>query len=258
MKTILKLIGALLLVVVIVFAVGIFYLDSGIKKAIETYGPEYTQVDVTLGGAHLSVLSGEGSLQGLVVGNPAGFKTANAFSLGEITLSVDISTVMGDPIIIKSLRIIAPEITFEQGRSGTNLQQLQKNIEQAIGADSSSAAGSSEKPGADQADQAPRLIIRELLISGGKIRYSNPLLGGKTIDVPLPEIRLSGIGEKSGGASGAEVIEQLMAAINKSAISAVSQAGALKAVGQQLEQRLQDEKGKLEKTLSGLKGLFGK
>jgi hypothetical protein len=76
--------------------------------------------------------------------------------------------------------------------------------------------------------------------------------------VPLPEIRLSGIGEKSNGASGAEVVEQILAAVNKSAMAAVSQAGALKEVGSQLEQRLKDEKGKMEKSLDGLKGLFDK
>ncbi|PCH51958.1 MAG: hypothetical protein COC20_04720, partial [Cellvibrionales bacterium] len=138
-------------------------------------------------------------------------------------------------------------------KTGTNLQRLQKNVEQSIG-----SATTSADAGAEEAGAGTKLIIKELLISGGQIHYSNPLLGGKTIDVPLPEIRLSGIGEKSNGASGAEVVEQLMAAINKNAVSAVSQSGVIKDVGQQLEQRLKDEKGKLEESLGGLKGLFGK
>ena len=253
MKTLLKIIGLLMLVVAILVGVGVFYLDSGIKKAVETFGPQYTQTDVRLGRASLSPWSGKGSLHNLIVANPDGFQTANAFSLGEIAIDVDTTSITSDPVVINSLRIIAPEITYEQSKTGTNLQRLQKNVEQSIGSGTTSADA-----GAEEAGAGTKLIIKELLISGGQIHYSNPLLGGKTIDVPLPEIRLSGIGEKSNGASGAEVVEQLMAAINKNAVSAVSQSGVIKDVGQQLEQRLKDEKGKLEESLGGLKGLFGK
>ena len=163
------------------------------------------------------------------------------------------ATVTGDPIVVNSLRIIAPEITFEQGKSGSNLEQLQKNVEQSVGAGSSSP-----EPSAEDSREGVKLIIKDLLISGGQIHYSNVLLGDKTIDMSLPEIHLTGIGEKSNGASGAEIAKQVLAAINKSATSAVSQSGALKDVGKQLEQSLKDEKGKLEESIGGLKGLFGK
>ena len=253
MKTLLKIIALLVLVVAILVGVGIYFLDSGIKTAVETFGPQYTRTDVSLGDAKLSPWSGEGSLSNLVVANPEGFKTPNAFSLGEITIALDTESLTADPIVITSLRILAPEITYEQGKSSTNLQELQKNVAQSVG---STAAPSDT--GTDTSDAGTKLIIKELLISGGKIHYSNPLLGGKTVDVALPEIKLSGIGEKSNGATGAEVAEQILAAINKDAMSAVLDAGALKAVGQQVEQRLKDEKGKLEESLGGLKGLLGK
>ncbi|MBV1932946.1 MAG: hypothetical protein KUG71_14675 [Porticoccaceae bacterium] len=253
MKTLLKIIALLVLVVAILVGVGIYFLDSGIKTAVETFGPQYTRTDVSLGGAKLSPWSGEGSLRNLVVANPDGFKTPNAFSLGEIAITLDTDSLTADPIVVTSLRILAPEITYEQGKSSTNLQQLQKNVEQSVG---STAAPSDADT--DTSGTGTKLIIKELLISGGKIHYSNPLLGGKTVDVALPEIKLSGIGEKSNGATGAEVAEQILAAINKDAMSAVLDAGALKAVGQQVEQRLKDEKGKLEESLGGLKGLLGK
>ena len=253
MKTVLKLIGLLVLVVAILIGIGIFYLDSGIKKAVETFGPQYTQTDVRLGSANLSPLSGKGSLKDLVVANSEGFQAPNAFSLGEISIVVDTTSLSSDLVVINSLRIIAPEITFEQGKSISNLQQLQKNIEQSAGSGGASSASDASETGT-----STKLIIKELLVSGGKIHYSNPLLGARTIDVPLPEIRMTGIGEKSNGATGLEVAELLLGAINKSAISAVSNAGALKEVGQQIETRLKGEKSKIENTLGGLKGLLGK
>lgn len=252
MKTLFKLLIALVLVIAIVVGVGIFYLDSGIKKAVETFGPQYTQTEVSLGRANLSPWSGKGSLHNLMVANPEGFEAAHAVSLGEISVEVDTDSVGSDPIVISSLRIIAPEITFEQGKSGSNLQRLQRNIEQSAGSSSSSETDTKE------AGEATKLIIKDLLISGGQIHYSNSLLAGKTIDIPLPEIRLTGIGEKSNGASGAEIAEQLLAAINTGAVSAVSQSGALKDVGKQLEQSLNEGKSKLEESLGDFKGLLGK
>ena len=255
MKTVLKIILALVLVLAILIGLGLYFLDGGIKKAVETYGPQYTQTEVNLGRANLSPWSGKGSLHNLIVGNPDGFKAPNAFSLGEIAVVIDTDTITSDPVVITSLRIIAPEITLEQGKSGSNLQRLQKNVEQSIG---SAASDSSGEPGAEDSGDGVKLIIKDLLISGGQIHYSNALLGDKTIDMSLPEIHLTGIGEKSNGASGAEIAKQVLAAINKSATSAVSQSGALKDVGKQLEQSLKDEKGKLEESIGGLKGLFGK
>ena len=191
------------------------------------------------------------------MGNPDGFKAPNAFSLGEIAVVIDTDTITSDPVVITSLRIIAPEITFEQGKSGSNLQRLQKNVEQSVGSGGGSS-NSSKESSEEDSGEGVKLIIKDLLISGGQIHYSNVLLGDKTIDMSLPEIHLTGIGEKSNGASGAEIAKQVLAAINKSATSAVSQSGALKDVGKQLEQSLKDEKGKLEESIGGLKGLFGK
>jgi uncharacterized protein involved in outer membrane biogenesis len=256
MKIIIKVLGILVLVVVVLVGVSLYYLDSGIKKAVETFGPDYTLTRVELNDVSLSPLSGKGSLSGLAVGNPQGFSDANAFYLGEIAIAVDTQTLSGDPVIIHSVRIVAPQITFEQGNDGTNLQQLLKNIEQSTGAANTDA--SPEDASVEAEGEAKKIIIKDLQVSGGRVSYINPLLGGKALELDLPDIQMSGIGEKSNGATGAEVAEQLIAAISKSASSAVSQADVLKDAGKQVEEKLNTEKDKLEKSLGGLKGLFDK
>ncbi len=140
MKIIIKILGVLLIVVVIVVAGSLYYLDSGIKKVVETFGPDYTLTRVELADVSLSPFSGKGSLSGLAVGNPQGFSGANAFYLGEISIVVDTQTINADPVIIPSVRISAPRITFEQGKKGSNLQHLLKNIEQSTGAKNTSAS----------------------------------------------------------------------------------------------------------------------
>lgn len=253
MKIIIKILGVLLIVVVIVVAGSLYYLDSGIKKVVETFGPDYTLTRVELADVSLSPFSGKGSLSGLAVGNPQGFSGANAFYLGEISIVVDTQTINADPVIIPSVRISAPRITFEQGKKGSNLQHLLKNIEQSTGAKNTSA---SSKEASES--EGKKVIIKDLQVTGGRVSYINALLGSQAIELDLPDIQMTGIGEKSNGASGAEVVEQLIAAINKSASSAVSQVEVLKGAGKQFKEKLNSEKDKLEKSFGGLKDLLDK
>jgi uncharacterized protein involved in outer membrane biogenesis len=247
MKTLFKILAGLFVVLAIVLVVGVLNLDKGIKAVVETMGPELTKSNVTLSDVDLSLTSGEGSLRGLVVGNPAGFKTPNAFSLGEISLDIEPKSLTTDVIVINSLRIIAPEITYESLKGGSNLDQLQKNVEQALGSSSGSAAP--EEGGEETA--AKKLIIKDIQITGGNISYSNALLGSKPISLVLPAIKITGIGEKSGGATAAEVVNQILTSINKSASSAVTNSGALKDAGDQLKKQAEEKVG-------GLRGLLNR
>jgi uncharacterized protein involved in outer membrane biogenesis len=241
MKTLFKVVAGLAVVLLIVIVVGVFNLDKGIKAVVETVGPELTKSSVTLSDVDLSLTSGKGSLRGLVVGNPAGFSSSKAFSLGEISIAVDPASVTTDTITINSIRIVAPEITYESLKGGTNLDQLQKNVEQAIGASNNDAATEAKGGGEDAV--AKKLIIRDLTITGGKISYSNALLGSKSISLPLPPLHLTGIGEKSGGASAGEVVGQVLGAINKSAASAVTRSGALKDTAEQVKKSVKEKLG---------------
>ena len=252
MGTLFKIIAGLILVVAIVVVVGVLNLDRGIKAAVETLGPKYTQADVSLNEVDLSLKTGKGSLRGLTVGNPAGFKTAQAFSLGEITVQVDTSTVTSDVIVIEQIRILAPQITYESGKNGSNLDQLQKNVTAAAG-------GAGETTGTEQGDSAEKavkLIIRDLQINDGKLSYSNALLGDTTVDVALPAIQLTNIGEKSGGATSAEVVKQVLAAINRKAGSAIANSADIDKLKSQLQDQLKEKANKA--VGDKLKGLFNR
>ena len=111
MSTVLKVLAGLVVLIVAAVVVVVLNLDKGIKTAVETLGPKYTQAEVTLNKVDLSLKSGKGTLSGLVVGNPVGFKTGQAFSLGEISVQVDTSTVTKPVIVIQQIRIMAPEMT---------------------------------------------------------------------------------------------------------------------------------------------------
>ena len=248
MKQLFKVLVMLIILLAIVAVVLFLNLDKGIKAAVENVGPRLTQSKVELRDVDLSLTTGEGRLQGLIIGNPAGFSTENAFSLGEISLAIDTDTVASDTLVINKLHIIAPEINYESAKGVSNLDQLQRNVQEAL--------GSNVVPAEDGTTESAskKLIIRDLQITDGKISYSNPLLG-KAVPLALPPIKLKGIGEKSNGATAAEVTAQILGAINKEATGAISQSDALKNLG---NDALKEGKSKLEDALGGFKGLLKK
>ncbi len=238
-----KITATIILLVIVLMVVVVTNLDRGIKTAVETIGPELTGSDVTLDSVELSLTDAKGSLSGLRVGNPEGFAAVDAFKLGVIRFAMDPESLAGDTIVVDSLHIVAPEITMERADGRSNLDQIQANIADYLGADSSQGGTDAE---------GKKFIIRDLRITDAVVRYA--ILGGKGIDLQLPDLRLTdigGSGEEGSGVSGAEAAAEIMTAIVGAAGKAASQSGAIKDMGKSLEDQLKEK-------ASGLKGLFGK
>jgi hypothetical protein len=264
-----------LAVLVLIIAGGVFYvwqnLGSLIKTAVEEAGTRVTQVKVSLKEADAgNVTSGALALRGLVVGNPSGFKTDSAFQLGEISVKVDPATVTSDTIVIKEVVIGAPHVTYEFAGSGSNIGTIQKNVEAFAGSGGGQSTSSSSSSG------GKKVIIENLYVRDGKVDVSADFLQGQKTGAALPTIHLKDIGKSGGGATPAQVAEQVIAAISKSATSAVAKldVGAIKdALGKELGAKMGDVQKTMEQgtggatdmlkkgtggAQEGLKGIFGK
>lgn len=221
MKKILISAVVLLLVLVIAVVVGVaFFLDGAIKKGVETVGPKVTKVEVKLDSVSLSLLSGGGAIKGLVVGNPEGYKTPHAISLGQASLSVAPGSVFSDKVVIKSIRIEGPEIIYEGGLSGDNLHKILANINEVTGSDGGKAASTtpSGKP-------AKKLQVDDLLITGAKVKVSIKGTGGFAAPIPLPDIHLTNLGQGPDGITPAELTKKLISEVTTS--TAEHAAGAI-------------------------------
>jgi len=265
------LIGLAVLVVVVVGVVAYVVLNSGsiVKAAIENVGSEATKTKVTLNDVKISLTSGEGSLIGFRMGNPTGFKTQEAMRFGEVSVKVDTGSVTKDVIVIKEVVIAQPQITYELAGGGSNIQTIQKNVDEF--AKKMGAGGGGQKP-AEKSAGGKKVIIDNLYVRGGKIGVSAAFLAGKQMNVPLPDIHMKDIGKKKGGASPAEVADQLLSQISKSATGAVSGLGLDKMMGAAKDaasgagKMLESGAGGAQKTLEGatqgigdsIKGVFGK
>jgi uncharacterized protein involved in outer membrane biogenesis len=216
--------GGVILGLLIAIAVGLYFLvsslDSIVKTAVEKYGSDMTQASVKLNDVEIELTSGKGALRGLTVGNPAGFKSERAFSLGEIGLQLDTGSVTQDPVVIKEISITAPEVTYELGLKGSNVDALKRNVDAYSGAGKDKSKGEAKPKEANKAGK--KLVIDHIYIRKGVVQVSATELEGKTASASLPDIHLTDIGKKSGGATAAEVAEQVLAAISKEAASAAA------------------------------------
>jgi hypothetical protein len=211
------LIGGGIVVVIVVAVVGYIAMNINpiIKDSVETYGSEITKVAVKLNEVDISPWSGEGKLAGLTVGNPKGYQTDNAFSLGVVSIKLDTSSVTGDTVIIHEIVIAAPQVTYELGPGGSNIDVIRKNVDGFMG------GGGKPSGEAKSEDGGTKIIIENLIIRDGNISVSAALLQGKKLSVPLPGIHLKDIGKDQGGASPGEVVDLIMASVTEGATKAV-------------------------------------
>lgn len=246
--------GILLLILVGVLAVVIAgaFLGSIVRKGVETAGPRIVKVPVRLDAASLALFSGSGELRGFLVGNPDGFKSASAFQVKAVNVAVEPRSVLSHKVVVRSVRVEAPEITFEGGLQGNNLSKLLDNIRGTNNASTGTSA---------PAESGGRVFqLDDLVLTGGQIHLILPLVAGQSATVPLPEIHLAGLGQGPEGITPAELSEKILQAVlDSSTKAAASQLGALgKGMSNAAQQLGNGASQGLDKVTKGIGGLFKK
>ncbi len=215
MKAIGWIIGITLLIVV---GLGVYLvLNSGslIKTAVETLGPRYLGVDVSLDSAEISLTEGTGELRGLVIGNPVGFDGPHAFSLGLIRLGIDPTAQSESLIVIREILVDAADLAIVAHGKQTNLQAIMANLE------GDGSAGTSGEP--ESADSGPKMIIDHFAFTNAHTSLDSDLVGERSVSVP--DVVLDGIGRKSQGVTIREAMKQLLGPIVRASTQALAAEG---------------------------------
>ena len=260
-KLVIKIAVAVAFLIVVVLVVSFLFLGSIVKKGVETVGPTITKTEMKLGSATLSVLSGSGTLKGFLLGNPEGFKTAQAISVGLTSVGVKPMSVFGDKVHVTHVRVEAPEITFEvQGFnvSANNLSKILDNVTATAGDTSAKPADS--KPAAKSEGASKKLQVDEFLIAGAKLNVSSSMLGGQQVTVVLPEIRLTNLGQGPDGITAAELTKRVLNDVVAAAIPAAEKAlkDAAKGVTDTFKDLTKGGTNSLDKVTKGVGDLFKK
>jgi len=249
-KLLVRVLIALVVVLILaVLAVGLF-LDSAIKKGVETIGPQIAKVDIKLDSVNLSLLSGSAKIKGLVVGNPEGYKTPDAISVGSTSVSVSPGSLLSDKIVVKSIRVESPEITFEGGLGGNNLSKILDNVNATVGGSEKPAT---TEPATKETKAGKKLQVNDLLITGAKVKVSLKGTGGFAAPVPIPDIHFTNLGQGPEGITPADLTQKVISEVTGSAVKAA--AGAVADIGKGAVEGATKE---VEKATKGITDLFKK
>jgi len=213
-----KALKAVIMFVAVLGVIGVaaasMWLGRGVKVAVERYGPAIIGAPVTVGAVMLVPWSGRGSISGLVVGNPPGFKGAHALKVGSVEVKIKLSSLASDMIVLENVVVREPEILYELGGGGSNLSKLQRNAEAFTG-----------KPGAPGApkEREKSMLIKDLVVKGGKVGLASSALGKNDMRIPLPDLHLANLGGE--GRTPAQAVSQVLGVIASSAGQAASGLG---------------------------------
>lgn len=242
----------LLMVVVVLGVLGagaFFYLSSNagglIRDGVVSYTPPVIGAEVELASVDLDPASGTASLNSMVIGNPEGFSSEHLFKMDQFMVKMDTSldNLTSDVIRISEVRLEGADMIYEIGRNGNNVGKIQENID-AYMADL--GLESSE-------DSETKFIIDNVYVNGTNVKVASDLLGGRGVGFPLPDLHLSGIGERENGVIASDALKQIFGAISNS-VQRVAQSeaigdllgnvqGAGENVVKELEDKVVDEVG---------------
>ena len=234
--------GVIVFLLLVVYITLQFFLGSIVKAGVEKFGPGITQTKVELTSATLSPLSGQGTLTGLSVANPAGWPAGNAFYLGRIHIAMKPFSVFGDHIIIDEITIDQPQFTYDTKIVSSNINDLLKNIEQSMGAQKGGIQPKAKN------GRPLKLEVKKFVLTNGKVTVG---LAGNAITMPMPTVNMTDIGTAEGGVTPAGLAYAVMRNVTASVVAA--SANALQKMG-----GTSGATGAQEATqaLDALKGLF--
>lgn len=185
-----KKIGIALLVFLATLIGTLYWLHNNtdwlVKEAIEKYGSKMTGATVAVASVKIRAQDGTGTINGLTIGNPPGFKTPYALKVGRIGMDIDIASLTKDVIVVSKIDIDAPDIIYEKSGNTTNFDVLQKNIEAYVGPSGKSDAGR-------------KLAVGELDIRNASAQANAAFTDGNTVRSRLPDITMHDLGKTGGG-----------------------------------------------------------
>lgn len=197
-------------------------LNRIVKNGIETYGPRLTRTAVSLDAVHLSLLTGSAKINGLTVGNPQGYKTPNAISVGLIAVGLNPLSVLSRKVVIRSIRLESPEISFDGGLAGNNLSQILDNVTSTGQRGGTLSTNAAAAPKSEK-----RFEVDDLVVTGAKVQVFITGIGmSKPQLIELPAIHLTNLGKGGEGITAADLTRRVLAAISSATLETMAQAAA--------------------------------
>jgi uncharacterized protein involved in outer membrane biogenesis len=166
MKTILKWLFRLLILLVVLAVAFILLLDTMAKAITEREIKQTTGLDVTIGNLEVGLLNPKFRLENVILYNAPEYGGAPMVNLPELHIEYNLSDLLSQRLRLRLLRVNLAELHIVEGRDGRlNLTALDEQIKKAVEREAktrSKSATATEFAG-----------IETLNLSVGRLRYSS-------------------------------------------------------------------------------------
>jgi uncharacterized protein involved in outer membrane biogenesis len=190
-----KLIVAALALLMVIVGIAVFLynsIDSIVEAAIEREGSRVLGTQVSVGSVDISLKSGRGTIHGVSVSNPKGFSSKEMFTLGEITVDIDVKSLNRDPVVIDEITISAPKVRAEMNaQAQANVGVVKRAVDQYQSAPA--PKGHKEDSGFEK-----RFVIEKLVFEKGIVDVDATAMGVEATQLELLPVRLNRVGGSKG------------------------------------------------------------
>lgn len=207
MKPVFQILFALILIAAVGALILSFSLDGIVKSNIESTTSEMLDTSVEVNDVSISILDGEGTIDGITIHNPEGFSDRPAIQLKQIHMKIDLSSLLSDTMIVEELRIQQPELYVEQSASGNNLNALNQELQ-------------------TQPPSETSMIVDYLLVSDGRVTLTADIGKEKTVEGEFSKIEIEGIG-RQGNNTMEQTIKQILEPILQKALQEAVEQGLM-------------------------------
>lgn len=228
MKKIIKILVGIAIVLVVLLVVAVLivgtHLGQIVKAGMENIGPKVTQTTLTVDTVDVHLFDGKAGVKNLVLGNPEGFKALQSISVSNAAISLEPGSVLSDKIVIHSIKVVAPEITFEGNPLGANnLNKIMDNVNSMTGPvnQATTNAVAPTTPSGQQ-KQAKKLEVDDFLITGAVVHANLTGLINRQIDLPIPDIHFTDLGKGNDGITAADLIQKVLGEITTDTIKTLA------------------------------------
>ena len=196
-------VGILALVLVLVLTIPL-WLGSTITTVANKVAPEYTGTSFSLDGVSINPYTGKYRITNLNLGNPEGYPVPTAFSVSNVLVDVEMTSLFTDTIHIREIRIDDPYASYVSKDGTNNFEWIGSHVEAKSGPKEEPKEKVEEEKGPGK-----KVVIDKLTIAGTRVKLK--ILP----EMPIPTITLNDIGKEKGGATWSDVGKELMDAIAK-------------------------------------------
>ncbi len=237
MKRFLRFFGIIGLVLIVAIVGAVFYFSSNVDaivaNLIEEQGSAATGTAVRVDGVSINLSGATGSVKGLTVANPEGFSGESAIEFGDLQLRLNAGSILEEPIIIENIEGGDAMLRIEQTGTRNNLQALLDNLRK-------------DEPEPENQDGGKRVVIERFALTDASASLSVADLDEQR-SVDIPDVVLTDIGRRSGGATGAELARQILEPIIRRSL----ESSAVDAVEERVRDELGERAGDLLDRLGG-------